>query len=472
GLTFAPETASPRLRSFLNKDISEARITESVRNALDAGWNGVKLYFMVGLPGETDADVAEIGRFVTEVGRLCRGRLVRFNLSPFVPKPHTPLQWAAFADYHETQAKIDRLRSTINRRNVKAKWENPECSMVQALLARGDERLGRLIELVYRRGGVFQEWTEHFRLAYWTESGSEAGIDLSACLAERDRSSTLPWDFVNVGVSGEFLKAEYARALAGEMTPDCARAECARCGACGSGPQPSSPPLQAVGGAAPADLARLYGRKPRPRQGHEELRTRFRLRYTVEDQYRFAGHLDRVRAFYRALRRSELPVAYTRGFAPKPMLSFGPPLPVGVVSAAEYLDLYTAYHYTGNIVRDLSPFLPRGLRLTAGRAIAREAPSLGRIVNLGRYDVVLPRGAGAEPRELIERGRKLPGVRELLAGPDRTLVLDLAIEPGIKLFDVLAQLFGISDREARCISVKRRECLAADSGRIRTPLED
>ncbi len=475
GLTFAPETASPRLRSFLNKDISEERITESVRNALDAGWNGVKLYFMVGLPGETDADVAEIGRFVTEIARLCRGRLVRFNLSPFVPKPHTPLQWTAFTDYRETQAKIDRLRSTINRRNVKAKWENPECSMVQAVLARGDEQLGRLIELVYRRGGVFQEWTEHFRLAYWTESASEAGIDLSNYLAERDQSSILPWDFVNVGVSSEFLRAEYSRALAGQMTPDCARADCSQCGVCGNGLRPSPPTLRVDEKAAPkppADLARLYGRKPRVRQGHEELATRFRLRYAVEDQYRFAGHLDRVRAFYRALRRSELPVAYTKGFAPKPMLSFGPPLPVGVVSAAEYLDLFTAYHYTGNIVRDLAPFLPRGLRLTAGRAIPREAPSLGRIVNLARYDVVLPRDVGAVMSELIERGRRLSGVKELLAGPDRTLVLDLAIEPGIKLFDIVAQLLGISDREARCISVKRRECLVADAGRIRTPLED
>ncbi|MEO0078701.1 MAG: TIGR03960 family B12-binding radical SAM protein [candidate division WOR-3 bacterium] len=470
GLTFAPETASPRLRSFLNKDISEARIIESVRNALDAGWNGVKLYFMVGLPGETDADVAEIGRFVTEIARLCRGRLVRFNLSPFVPKPHTPLQWAAFADYRETQAKIDQLRAGINRRNVKAKWENPECSMVQAVLARGDERLGRLIELVYRRGGVFQEWTEHFRLGLWTESSAEAGIDLSEYLAEREPSTVLPWDFVDVGVSREFLRTEYARALAGQMTPDCTRSECTRCGACA--PESVQPQRAASVPDTPTDLNRLYGRKPRLRQSHEELRTRFRLRYTVEEQYRFAGHLDRVRAFYRALRRSELPVAYTKGFAPKPMLSFGPPLPVGVVSAAEYLDLFSAYHYTGNIVRDLSPFLPRGLRLTAGRAIPREAPSLGRIINLARYDVALPPDVSAEPDELVERGKKMPGVKELLEGPDRTLVLDLSIEPGIKLFDVLAKLFGVNDRKARCISVKRRECLVAETSRIRTPLED
>ena len=114
------------------------------------------------------AEVA--GRFVQEVAQLCRGRPVRYNLSPFVPKPHTPLQWAGFADIGETRAKIERVRARVTRRNARAKWENPECSWVQALLARGDERVGDVIEHVYRNGGIFQEWTEHFRYALWQEA--------------------------------------------------------------------------------------------------------------------------------------------------------------------------------------------------------------------------------------------------------------------------------------------------------------
>jgi ferredoxin/2-iminoacetate synthase ThiH len=498
GLTFAPETASEKLRAFVNKNISELRILESVRNALDAGWNGVKLYFMVGLPGETDADVAEIGRFVTEVGRLCKGRPVRFNLSPFVPKPHTPLQWAAFADIAETQAKIDKLRTAITRRNVKAKWANPECSFVEALLARGDERLGPVIEKVYREGGVFQEWTEFFRFPLWLEGCKALGIDPGGFHRERSTEERLPWDFINVGVSHEFLAREYEKARAGEMTPDCASNECTNCGACEDG---RSEKLEAR--TQKLELTEKtepdYGRRPRAVQSFQELRTRFRIKYAVEEPYQFAAHLDRVRAFYRSLRRSELPIAYTKGFAPKPMLSFGPPLPVGLLSSGEYLDLFTAYHYTGNIVRDLGTFLPKGLRITAARPIAREHPTLGRIINLARYDVTLPKAFDGDLAALIERASGLTGVKDLLPGPRhkglgtrdqglgegfRTLapnprsltpgsvVLDLAIEPGIKLFDALAGILRISDTEARCLLIRRRDCLVAQNGRIRTPMED
>ena len=170
------------------------------------------------------------------------------------------------------------------------------------------------------------------------------------------------------------------------------------------------------------------------------------------------------------------------------MLSFGPPLPVGLTSSGEYLDVFTAYHYTGNIVRDLGTFLPKGLRITAARPIARENASLGRIINLARYDVTLPKAFAGDFAALVERARGLAGVKDLLpsAGHDRnrlgdsgscpkppaTIVVDLAIEPGIKLFDALAGIFKISDTEARSLSIRRRDCLVAQNGRIRTPLED
>ena len=471
GLTFAPETASERLRGFVNKHISEVRILESVRNAMDAGWNGVKLYFMVGLPGETDADVAEIARFVTEVAKLCRSRQVRFNMSPFVPKPHTPLQWAGFADLGETQAKIDRLKRNINRRNIKPAWENPECSYVQALLARGDGRLGTVIERVYQKGGVFQEWTEHFKFAYWKDALAEAGVNPQDFLAEKPAGTILPWDFIDTGVSRAFLQSEYDKAQKGIVTGDCANGVCTGCGACPNG----IPPERSAGKPAEleaADLDDAYGRRPRPVQSFNELKTRFRVKYAVEEQYRFAAHLDRVRAFYRSLRRSELPVAYTKGFAPKPMLSFGPPLPVGLTSTGEYMDVYTAYHYTGNIVRDLGTFLPHGLRLLAGRALPREAPTLGAIVNLGRYDITLPARFDKDFAALKARAQTINGVKELLPGPDRSVVFDLAIQSGVKLLDTLIQLFEITEPEARCLVVRRRECLAVENGRTRTPLED
>jgi radical SAM family uncharacterized protein len=459
GLTFAPETASPRLRAFINKNISEIKILESVRNALDAGWGGIKLYFMIGLPGETEAEVREIGRFVMEIARLCRSRSVRFNLTPFIPKPHTPLQWAGFADIDQTRAKLELLESMLNRRNIKPKWENPECSRVQAVLARGDEKLGPVIEAVYEAGGVFQEWTEFFDFARWQEAFQRTGVDPDHYLQELDPDSPLPWDFINVGVTKQFLREEYQRAQAGMETPDCLTAGCTNCGAC-AGPKPAIPRAPANGPAkidSDHPVSIVYG----------QLKTRFRLKYVVEEPFRFAAHLDRVRAFYRSLRRSELPIVYTRGFAPKPMLSFGPPLPVGLVSDGEYVDLFLDFHYSGNIVRDLGPFLPRGIRIVAAQVVPRSAPALGTLINLGRYEIRLP----APLEKFPPAGEPMPdGIVGFVRQPDRTLVLDLTIAPGIKLFNTLARLFGITENEARCLEIKRRDCLNRQNDSLRTPL--
>ncbi len=466
GLTFAPETASGRLRALINKHISEVKIMESIRNALDAGWGGVKLYFMLGLPGETEEDVKEIGRFVNEIARLCRGRMVRFNLTPFIPKPHTPLQWAGFAPLAVTREKMEVLKGMLTRRNIKPKWESVESSFVQALLARGDERLGEVIERVYERGGVFQEWTEFFRFSLWEEACAEAGVDPQVYLAEKPVTEKLPWDFIDVGVSKEFLREEYRRAQAGAATPDCLQGECSGCGAC-PGVKPGVPaPVARAGEDEPA--AR-YGRRARPVREFSELKSRFRLKYVVDEQFRFAAHLDRVRAFYRTLRRSELPVVYTRGFAPKPMLSFGPPLPVGLTSDGEYVDVYLSYHYSGNVVRDLGAFLPRGLKIVGARLVPNSAPSLGEIINLGRYEVRVD--AEAAERALSQAGT-INGVKGAGLDEEGRLVLDLAIAPGVKLFDVLGQLLGLTGNEVRGVVVKRKDCLVWEEGGIRSPFGD
>jgi radical SAM family uncharacterized protein len=465
GLTFAPETASARLRTFINKNIPEETTLESIRAALDAGWHGVKLYFMVGLPSETDADVDEIARFVDEIARLCRGRSVRYSMSPFVPKPHTPLQWAGFAGIRENQTRIDRLKSMLTRRNIKPKWESPANSYVQALLARGDEKLGPVIERVYRAGGVFQEWTEHFRLGTWLEACQAEGVDPQEYVGPRALDEELPWDLVGVGVSRDFLRNEYERALRGESTPDCARAACSDCGVCADRTPPPRP-----GVSAPEVVG--YGRKSRPRHEAGETKLRFRLRYGVEEQYRFAGHLDRVRALYRSIRRSELPVLYTKGFSPKPMLSFGPPLPVGLLSDGEYVDVFASARYSGNIVRDLGPFLPRGLRIGGARAVPRHWPTLGKSINRGRYLVRLPEGQRSRMPEVLLRGRELAGVRGLEPAGEDSLRFDLAIVPGVRLFAVLGRLLEIGDSEVRCLQVRRLDCLVEIDGRTVTPMED
>lgn len=460
GLTFAPETVSSRLRAFINKNISELRIFDSVRTAIDAGWAGVKLYFMIGLPQETDADLDEIGRFVSEVAKLCRGRTVRFNLTPFIPKPHTPLQWAGFGEIGAIRQKMERLKSALTRRNIRPKWESPESSLVQALLARGDERLAPVIEKVYRGGGVFQEWSEFFAFERWVESCKEAGVDPAEYLAERPVAEELPWEFVDVGVKRQFLAREYARALAGQETPDCAVGGCSGCGAC---PEDRS---RAVLPSPVTEDDRQQSRRIRVGRGFDELKSRLRLKYEVGEPFRYAAHLDRVRALYRSLRRSELPVVYTRGYAPKPMLSFGPPLPVGLLSDGEYVDLFLSYYYSGEIISDLGMFLPKGLRIVAARPVLMSAASLGQSINLARYTV-----RSDIPEDLLKaRAGTLAAVRSARRISGDEIELDIMIAPGVKLFAVLGSLLGIEEAAARRLAVRRRDCLVVEGDRISTPL--
>lgn len=466
GLTFAPETASNRLRGLLNKHIAEEKILEAVRNALDAGWAGVKLYFMIGLPGETETDVKEIGRFVMEVARLCRGRTVRFNLTPFIPKPHTPLQWAGFSPVEETRAKMRMLKEMLLRRNIKLKWENPEASLVQAFIARGDEKVGQVIERVYEQGGVFQEWSDFFKFSVWQEACAKSEVDPAVYLEKKPVDVSLPWDFVDVGVTKDFLIQEYRRAQMGEKTPDCMRGGCSNCGAC-PGPSPNVPP-------PPLELRsekrERFGRKPRAVRAYEGLKSRFRLKYLVEKQFRFAGHLDRVRALYRTLRRSELPIVYTSGFAPKPMCSFGPPLPVGLTSDGEYVDVYLSYQYAGNIVRDIGEFLPRGLKVVGARLVPNSMPTLGSIINLGRYEVIVNEEQLVS-QALVKR-KEIPEIYNVVLLEPGKLLVDLTIAPGVKLFAVLGQLFGCAESIIRRLLVKRRDCLVLEGGGLQSPFGD
>ncbi len=461
GLTFAPETASSRLRALINKNIPEAKILESVRNALDAGWGGVKLYFMLGLPDETEQDVVEIARFVNEIARLCKNRAVRFNLTPFIPKPHTPLQWAGFANINDTKGKISLLKNLLQRRNIKCKWENPERSYIQTVLARGDEKLGPVIEQVYQSGGIFQEWTDFFNFSLWQDAFATKGVDPAHYLRELPTNAALPWDFIHVGVNKDFLIHEYQRARTGKETPNCLTAGCTNCGACLTEkitlpPQPKIEPGEKE--APPVRRRWLF----------KELKNRLRLKYVIEEPFRFAGHLDRVRAFYRALRRSELPIIWTKGYAPKPMLSFGPPLPVGVLSDGEYVDIFLDFRYYGNIVRDLSPFLPKGLRIVAAQSVPMSSPSLGAMINLGRYEILFALSVPARPP--VATG--IPGVVNIIPLSDQRYLLDLAIAPGIKLLRTLNLLFNIIEDQARGLLIKRKDCLVLTDGKLKSPLGD
>jgi radical SAM superfamily enzyme YgiQ (UPF0313 family) len=238
GLTVAPEAASRRLRRIINKDVTEAELLEGAREAYREGWNRIKLYFMVGLPTETEEDVrgiVELSERVSEARREVSGGPGRVNVSiaPFVPKPHTPFQWEPMASLEELTAKRDLMLEAARLRSVRYKFHDPECSLLEACLARGDRRLGRVLLRVHRDGGQFDAWREHFSFERWQRAFREEGLSMDFYARRaRDPEEVLPWDHIDFGLDREFLLEERARAFRGELTPDCRTSGCVHCGAC------------------------------------------------------------------------------------------------------------------------------------------------------------------------------------------------------------------------------------------------
>ncbi|MCL5026541.1 MAG: TIGR03960 family B12-binding radical SAM protein [Chloroflexi bacterium] len=229
-LTFAPEAGSERLRRVINKNVTEDDLLRTAEAVFSHGWRAIKLYFMIGLPGERDEDVEAIVRLVREVqkvGRRYGRREVSATISTFVPKAHTPFQWVGQeADVRSKQAYLrDNLRRT------RLGWGDPFASRLEAVLARGDRRLGAVIEGAWRRGARFDAWSEHLLPLAWEQAFAEAGLDM-AFYANRTREpdEVLPWDHINTGITKRFLWKEYQRSLAAESTPDCRWGDCTACG--------------------------------------------------------------------------------------------------------------------------------------------------------------------------------------------------------------------------------------------------
>ncbi len=244
GITFAPEAGTQRLRDIINKNVTEDDLMQAVSAAFARGWMTVKLYFMIGLPFETDEDVigiADLAHKVVQRGRQVArevgtspGRVkVNITLASFVPKPHTPFQWVEQDHPEEFRRKIDLLRRSIRSKAVKLSWNNPEVSLLEAALSRGDRRVGPVIYSAWQKGCRFDSWDEWFSPGKWSEAFEECGIDpLYMGGSERNLDSRLPWDHIRTGVSKRFLVDEYERARRGETTRDCRFEKCTGCGVC------------------------------------------------------------------------------------------------------------------------------------------------------------------------------------------------------------------------------------------------
>jgi len=239
GLTFAPEAGTQRLRDVINKGVTEENLTEAVSAAFSAGWSTIKLYFMIGLPTETDEDIAGIARLAQQVADLYKqikgrkGAKVTVSVSSFVPKPHTAFQWFGQNSVAEIERKQKLLRSLIKDRSISLSWHDARTSFLEGVFSRGDRRLGKVLLQAWQQGARFDGWSEHFKYTVWMEAFAAVGIDPDF-YARRDRElgEFLPWEHLSSGVDKSFLAKEWLAAQQESLTADCRHKHCGACGVC------------------------------------------------------------------------------------------------------------------------------------------------------------------------------------------------------------------------------------------------
>ncbi|MDO9566244.1 MAG: TIGR03960 family B12-binding radical SAM protein [Candidatus Desulfaltia sp.] len=362
GFTIAPEAGSQRLRDVINKNITEEEIVETVQDVFDLGWLVIKLYFMIGLPSETEEDLLAIVELVKKLRKIKTrsGRKGQINVSvaTFIPKPHTPFQWAPQISLTESREKIERLRANLKIPGIRFKWQNPEVSMLEGLFARGDRRLSCLLVDAYKKGCKFDGWSDRFQYGLWEKAFFDQGLDVDRYTTRaRDVTDRLPWDHIDTGVTKEFLKLEWEKAECGEHTPDCRRGDCNTCGVCDF--KTIEPKVLQSG----KDMVneRLY--KKRGASDEEAgAYTMIRLFYSKQSHAKYFGHLELVNIFLRALRRAGISVKFTEGFHPMPKVSFEDALPIGMESLNESLSVVVCGSVKPNAVTtSLNKHLPKGL---------------------------------------------------------------------------------------------------------------
>lgn len=244
-LTFAPEAGSQRLRDVINKGLTEEVILNGSRLAFEGGWNKVKLYFMLGLPTETEEDMKAIPQLANEIAALYYDTVpkekrngkcqITISTSFFVPKPFTPFQWAAMytpGDYLARARVVNEgVHAQLNHKSIKYNWHEADVTVLEGILARGDRKIGQALLKVYEKGGIFDAWSEYFDYQRWVDAFAECGIDTDFyTMRERDLDEIFPWDFIDIGVSKDFLKREWKNAHDEKVTPNC-RMKCSGCGA-------------------------------------------------------------------------------------------------------------------------------------------------------------------------------------------------------------------------------------------------
>lgn len=409
GCTLAPEAGSQRLRDVINKGITEEQLLDHARMLLKHGWRQVKLYFMIGLPTETDADldaIVDLCRKTRDAAGPGGPRLtVTCAISPFVPKPFTPFQWEPQIDLAEMQRRINYCRDLFKKeKSLILHWHNPEASHLEGILSRAGRKMADVVEKAYRKGAIFCGWAEFFNLQPWQEAMNECGISSADLIGSREPGQALPWSHLEAGVTEEFLLREKIKAYAGLLTADCRSGPCQVCGSCDLPGKASLLPhcsekkhirrinCQKNEDAVlfDNDLAPRKQSRPTLNSSLAQRHSHYRIWHAKLDNYSYLSQLELQAVITRALRRAKLPVAFSQGYHPMPLLSFGRALPVGVQSEVEWFGL-TLYNYMApqKIMAGLNIFLPGSLAVNKVELVEKKqktAQSIAEVFELKFVD--------------------------------------------------------------------------------------
>jgi radical SAM family uncharacterized protein/radical SAM-linked protein len=467
GFTIAPEAGSQRLRDVINKNITEEALAETLQQAFGLGWRLVKLYFMIGLPTETDEDLHDIVRLVRRLQKIpVRGRRrgdITVSVSTFIPKAHTPFQWCSQISLDESRDKISMLRDTLRGKGLRFKWQNPEMSLLEGLWARGDRRLSRLLVRAYEMGCRLDSWSEKFLFNRWQEALEATGVDLDFFAGAKDLSEPLPWDHIDCGVSKGFLKEEWEKALAGTTTQDCRQGQCQECGVCNF---ETVEPI--VFDAQDLGRGREVSVDVTPTKAFKKLK----VFYEKRGQARFFGHLEMVKILLRAFRRARIPLRFSEGFHPAPKVSFNCALPVGLESTQEHFTMEVPLFVQPRFVLErVNQELPEGLWLTACKGALKNAAA--DTPKGFQYEVTLKgtpfskekvEAFWQRPQWLMERKNKKGRIRavdlkevvtelRIVSPHTARMTLDVSSGSHVRPTEVLDEVFCLGERALKLASI-------------------
>jgi len=405
--TLAPEAATERMRKRINKGNSDEDLYASVEKIFSAGWHQIKLYFMIGLTGETQDEldgIVVMANRCLDIGKRYHKRAeVTVSTSTFVPKPHTPLQWAGQISIEETLEKQSYLKKHLRRHGLFYKWHDARMSFLEGVFSRGDRGLCAVIEQAHRLGARFDAWDEYFDFSLWQRAFAAANMDPGSYLSGRNREDEFPWDHLYTDLKKSFLWKEYERSMEGLLTPDCTRDKCQGCGVCKTGRLSGQGGQGAGGTIPPLCKGRLGGvdhylPPPTPPlrlcsgqayKGGEIHKYRIKLNKTGPAA--FLGHLEFMNVIRRALRRAGLPLRYSEGFHPRARVSFGKALPIGIESECEFCDVELSEPMEPSIIAErLISLFSEGVNIVSAEGLLNGVHSIEQSIAAINYEIYFP----------------------------------------------------------------------------------